>query len=134
MSVLEIRNRQRDAGFTLIETLVALAILAMSAVALLSATEAHIARIGALENRAAAGWVVENQLAELSIGLGTDPDPAPMLGIAFAIDVSATPTSDPDLQQVDIRATDPVDGRVYGRLTGFIDLGGQGKAGAGLGG
>ena len=134
MSVVEIRNRQRDAGFTLIETLVALAILAMSAVALLSATEAHIARIGALENRAAAGWVVENQLAELSIGLGTDPDPAPMLGIGFAIDVSATPTSDPDLQQVDIRATDPVDGRIYGRLIGFIDLGGQGKAGAGLGG
>ena len=68
-----------EAGFTLIEALVALAILAMSAVALLSATEAHVARIGDLEARALAQLAAENHLAEIELGLAEDaaePDPA----------------------------------------------------------
>ena len=38
-----------DAGFTLIESLVALAVLAVAAVSLLMATEAYVARIAGLE-------------------------------------------------------------------------------------
>ena len=62
-------RRGGEDGFTLIETLVALVVLATSGVALLGATEAHIARIGALETRAAAQWVAENYLAEVKLGL-----------------------------------------------------------------
>ena len=39
----------REAGFTLIESLVALAILAVSAISLLLATQAFVARIDGLE-------------------------------------------------------------------------------------
>ena len=112
--------RKGDAGFTLIETLVALAILSMSAVALLGATEAHIARIGALESRAAAQWVAENHLAELMLGVLPEKAP-PMLGIAFAVDDTRLVTGDPDLARVDITVTDAADGVAYGRLTGFLD-------------
>ena len=62
-----------DAGFTLIESLVALAILAVSAVSLLMATEAYVARIDGLESRALAQLAAENRLAEIE--LGADPDP-----------------------------------------------------------
>ena len=117
--------RATDAGFTLIETLVALAILALSAVALLGATEAHIARIGALETRAAAQWVAENYLAELTLGLTPSEDPAPMNGVSFTVDATRTATLDPDLEQVDIVARDTADGRAYGRLTGFVDVAAQ---------
>ncbi len=113
-------TRTSDAGFTLIETLVALAILAMSAMALLGATEAHIRSIAALESRAAAQWVTENHLAELTIGAEPATDPDPMLGIAFTVTDTRATTSDPDLEQVDLVATDRGDGRVYARLTGFI--------------
>ena len=82
-------TRAPEAGFTLIETLVALAILAMSAMALLSATEAHIRTIAALETRAAAQWVAENHLAELSVGAKPDADAAPMLGIALSVTTHA---------------------------------------------
>jgi general secretion pathway protein I len=112
-------TRSPDAGFTLIETLIALAVLAMTAVAMLGAVEAHIARIAGLEYRAAAQWAAENYLAELALGL--EPlAPAPMLGIQFEMIAEQSATADPDLQRVDITATDMADGRSYARLTGFI--------------
>lgn len=115
-------TRGADAGFTLIESLVALAILALSAVTLLGATEAHIARIGALETRAAAAWVTQNHLAERTLGLTAPDQPAPMLGIGFRVTEVQTPTADPGLVRLDLAAE--TSGRSYGRLTGFLDIGG----------
>ncbi len=116
------RARSPDAGFTLIETLVALAILAMSAVSLLGATEAHIARIGALETRASAQWATENYLAEMTLGLNPSETPLPMNGISFTLEATRGATSDPDLERVDIVARAKDDGRDYGLLTGFVDI------------
>jgi general secretion pathway protein I len=118
-------TRGTDAGFTLIETLIALAVLAMSAMALLGATEAHTRNIGALEARAAAQWAAENYLAELTIGAEADAEPAPIRGMSFVLSERRSPTSDPDLEQVDLAATDLRDGRVYARLTGFLLRGGD---------
>jgi general secretion pathway protein I len=112
-------TRTPDAGFTLIETLIALAILAMTAVAMLGATQAHIARIAGLEYRAAGQWVAENYLAELTLGL-TPQAPGPMLRVQFVVTSDISPTDDPDLQRVDITATDTADGRSYARLVGFV--------------
>jgi general secretion pathway protein I len=111
--------RSDDAGFTLIETLIALAVLSMTAVAMLGAVEAHIGRISALEYRAAAQWAAENHLVELTLGLEPEA-PAPMLGLQFEVLAEQTATEDPNLQRVDITATDTVDGRQYARLVGFI--------------
>lgn len=114
-------NRSPEAGFTLIETLVALVILAMSAISLLGATEAHINRIAALENRAAAQWVLENYLAELTLGLQPAEAPEAMNGAAFTVAANLVATQDPDLAQVDLIARGAPDGRDYNRLTGFLD-------------
>jgi general secretion pathway protein I len=115
-----IPQRRPDAGFTLIETLVALAVLAISATTLLAATETHIARIRGLETRAAAAWTAENHLTERTLGLAPTSTPPPMFGIAFTLAEKATPTTDPDLQKLVITATDPADGITYARLTGFM--------------
>ena len=53
---------RRDDGFTLIETLVALAVLATGAVALLGVVEDHTGRIAGLEDRVTLRWVAENRL------------------------------------------------------------------------
>ena len=113
-------KQRAEAGFTLVETLVALAVLAMAAMALLGATEAHIRNIAALEARAAAQWAAENHLAELVIGAAPDPGPVSMMGHSLRVTETRSPTSDPDLERVDLAATDISDGQVYARLTGFI--------------
>lgn len=111
-----------EAGFTLIETLVALVVLAVTSVALLTATEAHITRIGGLEARAAAGWITQNYLAELTLGL-TPATPPAMLGRDFAVTETRSPTKDPALIQVTLTATEAGTSGTFGHLTGFLDMG-----------
>jgi general secretion pathway protein I len=121
-------TRAPDAGFTLIETLVALAVLAMSAVALLATTQAHIARIAGLEARAAAGWAAENYLAEVTLGLPPAAAPPPILGFAFELSAEVTATTDPDVQKLVINAAGVADGRSLARLTGFALVDAAGPA------
>ena len=112
-------TRQTDAGFTLIESLIALAVLAITAVSFLRATEANVARVSALETRAAAGWVAQNRLAELTLGMTPAPGPVAMLGQDFTVTVAAVPTADPGLTQLDIAVT-LAGGGAGARLTGFV--------------
>mgnify|MGYP003325305209 CR=1 FL=1 len=56
-------TRVSQAGFTLIETLVALAVLAVGSVTLLVGVERHAARVHGLSDRLVARWVAENALA-----------------------------------------------------------------------
>ena len=113
-------RRPRDAAFTLIETLVALAVLALSAVAILGATQAHVARIGGLEARAAALWAAQNHLAEIGLGLAPPAEAAPVLGYRFRLEVTTSATADPELTRLDITATEIDSGRRLARLTGFV--------------
>jgi general secretion pathway protein I len=112
-------TRDGDAGFTLIETLVALAVLALSSIAFLGATEAHVARIGALEYRAAAQLAAENYLAEASLGLEPDGQSV-LLGVTFEVTADHEETNEPALHRLEISAADANDGKVYARMTGFV--------------
>ena len=112
-------TRQTDAGFTLIESLIALAVLAITAVSFLRATEANVARVSALETRAAAGWVAQNRLAELTLGMTPAPGPVAMLGQDFTVTVATVPTADPGLAQLDIAVT-RTGGGAGAQLTGFV--------------
>ncbi|MCU0800952.1 MAG: type II secretion system protein [Rhodobacteraceae bacterium] len=111
--------RQADAGFTLIETLVALAVLALSSVAFLATTTTHVSRVAGLEHRAAAAWTAENHLVALMLNLGETGEPPAMLGYVFALDVTSTPTADPDLEQQTVRVRDAANGRIMALVTGF---------------
>ena len=114
-----------DAGFTLIESLVALAVLAVSAVSLLMATEAYVARIDGLESRALAQLAAENRLAEIEFGADPDPDPelAVLLGRSFRVTEVRTPTEDPELERIDIEVTDLAGAATYRGFVGFVGTG-----------
>ena len=56
--------RASAAGFTLVEVLVALAVLSLALIAALRAGSVSVANSGEIRDRLLAGWVAENRLAE----------------------------------------------------------------------
>lgn len=99
MTAASHQSRAPDAGFTLIEALVAMAVLALGSVSLLTATEGHTARISALTDRMAARWAAEARLTDLRLGLTAAPE-TQMLGRDWIVRQAVGETTDPDLARV----------------------------------
>lgn len=106
------RHAPGEEGFTLVEVLVALVILAVAATGLISAAEAHVDSIRALEARAAAQWVAENRIVELTVSKEPRPDMSQtvdMLGQSWAVAIARRQSDDPELQAMTISVA-PEDG------------------------
>ena len=116
------RRADPEAGFTLIESLVAMAVLAVGAVSLLAATETHVARIGDVENRTVARWEAENRLAALRLGVAS-PDRSAVMGLDLGATVEREATADPMLDMVTIRVAPAGSDAILARLVGFVPAG-----------
>jgi general secretion pathway protein I len=113
-------------GFTLIEILVAVAILAIALAATTRA--ASVATDGALETRQRllATWAAENRVAELRArrifpAAATTRYDATQGGLALVIDETVTETPNPAIRRVDLavaEANRPA--RVLSRLTAYV--------------
>lgn len=116
----------RQAGFTLVEVLIATAVLALSMAAVIG-TAGHSARLGAqLRDDTFADWVAMNELATLRLaqqwpaGDSLDGD-ADMGGESWHWVATFTKTTDPALLRVDISVSHAAtpDAAVTS-LTGFM--------------
>jgi general secretion pathway protein I len=115
-----------ERGFTLIEALVAMAVLALGAVSLLSAAESHTARISDVTDRVAARWAAEYHLTGLRLGVASAEDGVPLTvyGTRFSVGTTRSETSDPDLQRVTVRVAREDTDVVLTVLDGYLDAGG----------
>ena len=87
-------------GFTLVEALVALAILGVAAAGLIRAVEAHIDTTAQLQARTVAQWVAENEIVERTVMANAAPQDSrtvEMLGRSWMVRVASRPSDDPDL-------------------------------------
>lgn len=117
---------QRHAGFTLLEVLIATAVLALSMAAVIG-TAGHGTRIGAqLRDDTFADWVAMNELATLRLaqqwpaGDNLDGD-ADMGGEKWHWVATFAKTSDPDLLRVDISVSHAsAPDAVVTSVTGFM--------------
>ncbi|MBR0551022.1 type II secretion system minor pseudopilin GspI [Sphingomonadaceae bacterium LXI357] len=113
-----------DAGFSLIEALVALAILAIASVGLIRTVESHIDSTRGMEQRATAMWVAQNRMAELQIG---DPaaraDSVEMLGRQWRVETRQAATSDPSIARVRVEVFASGGDAPMATLDGFLDTG-----------
>jgi len=121
------RNRHRkQTGFTLIEVLVALAIVSIALLAALRAAAQGTAHADALRARLLAGWVAENLLAEhraridwpaVGILRGTTSEGGSTF--SWREEIIATPNQ--DFRRIDIYVTDPADTSLaLAHATGFL--------------
>lgn len=114
------RNVQK--GFSLIEALVALAILGIAATGIIRAAESHIDTLRDLERRAAAQWVAENALVQAALGLD-GPREEEMLGYRWRADVRRGPSEDPDIARVIVDVREIGEEQPLVTLPGFADKG-----------
>jgi general secretion pathway protein I len=94
-------------GFTLLEILVALAILAIALGAVLKATAEGVGQVGYLRDRTLASWVAMNRINELLLepawpALGVSEGRAEMAGRGWRWEVRVSVTTDPDLRRLDV--------------------------------
>ena len=114
-----------QAGFSLIETLVALTVLSVSATAILSATETHTRAVSAVTERRVASWVAQNALVSVSLAAAAQ-DRVRMGSTDWNVAIARVSTRDPDLARVDISVASAAQPQVVlARLTGFVDTAGQ---------
>ncbi len=116
-------HRDPEAGFTLIEALVAMTVLAVGAVSLLTATESHVARIGQVVDRTAARWAAETRLTEFRLDLVPEQGPVESLGRSWAVQAESAPTDDPALARVTVTvAPAEAEGAPLVTLTGYVEV------------
>ena len=110
-------------GFSLIEALVALAILAIATVGLVGAMEQHIDSTRAMERRAAAMWVAENRMAEVALGDASDQaTQVAMLGERWRVATARRTTEDPEIARIEVRVFAGDDQAPMASLDGFADV------------
>ena len=114
------------AGFTLIEVLVAVAIVAVALSAALRAAGQGTTQIEEMRARLLAGWVAENHLAEQRargewVQLGSRRGAAEQAGTPFAWREEVTALPRPVFRRVDVFVYRPSEeARVLARLTGIV--------------
>jgi general secretion pathway protein I len=113
-------------GFTLMEALVALTILAIAGTGLVRATEAHVDQVDGIQQRTIAQWVAESRLIELELdpaNLAEGSERVEMLGRNWDVSVDVDATEDPELAKVTISVAADGTDSAAAVLTGFVDIG-----------
>jgi general secretion pathway protein I len=115
---------RRNGGFTLLEALVALAILAIGLSAGMRSLGVATRAAGELRDRQLADWVAQNRLAELRVfnrfpAIGGAEGDATQGGRAFHWREEVSATANPLFRRVDVRVFAAADDGVLSRLTGF---------------
>jgi len=117
---------QKTAGFTLIEVLIALAIVAVGFGAAMKATSLFTANAHDLKVRLFADWAAQNRLAEYRLshafpGAGESRTPCPVANEDFMCIESISTTVNPLVRRIEIRVVRPSDDRNnYARLVATL--------------
>jgi general secretion pathway protein I len=116
----------RNRGFTLVEILVALAIVAVALAAGMRALSQSADGASTLKARTLALWVAQNRLADAQLAspwpdVGTSAGSETQAGLSFAWRATVSATPNPAFRKIDIVVADPtVPDYALASLSGFL--------------
>ena len=120
-SVYQIPFSKSESGFTLIEVMVALAILAVVAVAASRASSAYLSSVEVLRTRTLAHFVAQNAAADLRIQeswlTANSTQTVDAQGRAWQVAMTVNSTLSPALKEVNISVAPIIDGQVRSAVT-----------------
>lgn len=127
MSATQRTERQpfRQRGFTLIEVLVAVAVLAIAMGAIIGAVSRYADNAGYLREKSVAGWVAHNRLARFTLAphwpaTGEQNGHTRMAGRTWYWHAKTQATQDPALRRIDVTVSANKGGATVASLTGFM--------------
>lgn len=124
--------RRGGRGFTLIEVIIALAVLAFSMGALISGMARYADNAAYLREKTLALWVAHNRLTEIDLqpawpAVGKSDGEVEMADIEWRWFVTVSETQDPDVRRVEIRVQARGRDNEAAALSSFIGKTGKGS-------
>jgi general secretion pathway protein I len=123
---------QRALGFTLLEVLIAVAILAVAFTAILTSLSGNIRQVSSLRDKTAAHWVALNVIASYQLHLignartgDNQSGSATMLKDEWNWALTSQKTTNADVIQVDVEVRKQTTQQKVLTLTGFTNTGAQ---------
>lgn len=103
-------RRKNSKGFTLLEVLIALAVLAIALAAIIKSIGSHVSNLVYLKERTLAQWVASNALTELRVSgkwpsSGELTGDEEMVGYAFNWTITVTEVENSDVRRLDLRVS-----------------------------
>lgn len=105
----------RSNGFTLLEVMIALAVLSVCSAGLITAVSQTVRQGGRLEEKTLATWVANNRIAEMRATrtyprIGRETGTAVMAGREWALDIQTFRTPERDLRRVEVGVAPKTEG------------------------
>ncbi|MEC8956618.1 MAG: type II secretion system minor pseudopilin GspI [Pseudomonadota bacterium] len=123
--ILSSTSKSHNQGFTLIEVLVALAIVAIALGKNISITRQDIMRVDSMQKRMFANWIAQNKLAEnrlnnIKNSVGTKDGSIIYAGSEWTWEIVTSKSGIENLLRMDVSVSNANDDVSIRKLTGFV--------------